>query len=464
MSKPSSSEITLAYIGGGSLNWAQVLMSDLIHDGTISGEIRLYDLDRAAAERNAVLGNRLSAAHGVSLRYTVSDSLAEALSGVDFVVISILPGSFECMANDIGLPEKEGIRQSVGDTVGPGGLVRALRAIPSMAEIADAVRTYCPKAFLCNLTNPMSVLTGTLYAVYPEIRAWGECHEVTSFRNFVAAVANAVEPGAAYSVDEVEVNVMGINHFTFVDRIRVREHDWLAPFMEFAEAHRAEGWRKTPMDRNNEQQRFFEDHSRVRFDLMSRFGLAVVSGDRHSAEFLPSGWYLDSVDSWGFGLTPVSWRQHDRAAKQEAARIAEAAAAVPPLRSPSQESLVKQIRALTRGDTLITNANLPNRGQLEGFAPGTIVETNAIFSGLGAQPIYAGRLPPALEPMVQFHANRQNALIAAALENDVQTIEGLFMTDPLVMPLGPDRAAALFRAMCVATIDDLPAPMQVHFV
>ena len=460
MSGSGHSEITLAYIGGGSLNWAQVLMADLVHDGTIAGEIRLYDLDAAAARRNAALGNRLSAAHGTPIRYTVSESLAGALTGADFVVISILPGSFDDMAKDIEIPEAEGIRQSVGDTVGPGGFIRAMRAIPAMAEIGAAIRTHCPRAYVCNLTNPMSVLTGTLHAVFPDIRAWGECHEVTKLRHIIAWLANSQEERDDTTYRDVDINVLGINHFTFVDRALVRGRDWLPEYLAFAAEHRERGWRPTPLDPNDENDRYFEDMNRVKFDLSTRFGIAAAAGDRHLAEFLPASWYLDKAEHWKFGLTPVAFRRRDRAEKQAAAGAAEASNAPPPLLPVSEEAIVAEIRALTRGETLVVNANLPNRGQLEGFSPGTIVETNAIFSGSGVRPVYAGALPPAVEALVRPHAQRQTALIDATLANDSATLEGLFVTDPLVVPLGPDLATRLFRSMCLATAHRFPETLR----
>lgn len=460
MTLAQKSEITLAYIGGGSLNWARVLMADLIHDGTIAAEVRLYDLDSAAARRNANIGNRLSEAHGVAVTYSVANSLAEALTGTDFVVISILPGTFDDMANDVDMPAREGIRQSVGDTVGPGGFVRAMRAIPAMAEIGEAIRKYAPKAFVCNLTNPMSVLTGTLYAVFPGIQAWGECHEVTKLRHLVAGLASRTE-GAEYQHSDVEINVLGINHFTFADRAFVGGRDWMGDYIEFAKQHRANGWREEPLDPANEHDRYFEDMNRVKFDLASRFGIAAAAGDRHLAEFVPGNWYLDKVDDWKFGLTPVDFRRRDRAAKQERARLAEASNELPPLREASEEALVAQIRALTRGETLLINANLPNTGQLDGFPLGTIVETNVVFSGTGIRPVYAGRLPAAVEALVKPHAERQNALVKAVLAGDLATLESLFLTDPLVSAIGPDRGVKLFRAMVAATSHCLPEALRI---
>ena len=460
MTAPTS-EIALAYIGGGSLNWAQVLMADLIHDGTVATHVRLYDLDTAAATRNANIGNRLSEAHGVPVRYTVARSLAEALTGTDFVVISILPGTFDDMANDVDLPAAEGISQSVGDTVGPGGFVRAMRAIPAMAEIGEAIRLHAPRAFVCNLTNPMSVLTGTLYAVFPEIRAWGECHEVTKLRHLVAWLANQGEETPRYRHSDVQINVLGINHFTFADSAFVGGRDWLSDYIEFAKKHRAAGWRPTPLDPNSEHDRYFEDMNRVKFDLAARLGIAAAAGDRHLAEFVPGNWYLDDVTDWKFGLTPVDFRRRERVAKQQAAKADEAGNEVPPLRPASEEALVAQIRALTRGETLVINANMPNRGQLEGFAPGTIVETNVVFSGTGIRPVYAGRLPPAVEALVKPQADRQSALVKAVLAGDRETLEALFLTDPLVAAIGPERGVRLFRRMVAATSHCLPEALRL---
>ena len=109
---------------------------------------------------------------------------------------------------------------------------------------------------------------------------------------------------------------------------------------------------------------------------------------------------------------------------------------------------------------MVVNANLPNRGQLDGFAEGTVVETNALFSEAGVQPVQAGRLPAALELVVRPHADRQTALVEATLGGDVATLEALFLSDPLTAPLGPDRAARLFRDMVRATAARLPETLR----
>lgn len=115
-------DLKIAYVGGGSRGWAWGFMTDLTNDGQLCGTVRLYDIDREAAEKNARIGRRLSEHPEAKSRwsYEVSGSLEEALAGADFVVISILPGTFDEMESDVHLPERVGVYQSVGDTVGPG--------------------------------------------------------------------------------------------------------------------------------------------------------------------------------------------------------------------------------------------------------------------------------------------------------------------------------------------------------
>ena len=135
-------DIKISYIGGGSRGWARGLMSDLASAPDISGTVALYDIDEQAAKDNAVIGNRFNYAEGVKSHwnYIATPSLDAALQGANFVIISILPGTFDEMESDVHTPEKYGIYQPVGDSVGPGGIVRALRTVPMFQVIAEAIR------------------------------------------------------------------------------------------------------------------------------------------------------------------------------------------------------------------------------------------------------------------------------------------------------------------------------------
>ena len=181
-------EIRIAYIGGGSRGWAWKFMTDLAIEPSMSGRVILYDIDGPAAEINKIIGNKITARQESvgKWEYETAVSLEEALTGADFVVISILPGTFDEMESDVHLPERLGIYQSVGDTAGPGGMIRALRTIPMLMEFAEAVKKYAPEAWVINYTNPMSLCIQALYDAFPQIKAFGCCHEVFGTQRLLA--------------------------------------------------------------------------------------------------------------------------------------------------------------------------------------------------------------------------------------------------------------------------------------
>lgn len=446
--------LVIAYIGGGSRGWAWKLMSDLALESRLSGTVRLYDIEAPAAEANARIGNALSAKPGVvgRWRYEAVHSLAAALDGADFVVASILPGSFDEMAVDVHAPEEYGIFQSVGDTTGPGGLIRALRTIPQYVEIAHAVRAHCPDAWVINYTNPMSLCVRTLYEVFPAIKALGCCHEVFGTRKLLAEVAREMLGAENAAMGDIEVNVLGINHFTWIDAASYRGWDLFPVYRTFIERHpggfeiKGEGtWKKD----------WFSSAELVKFDLFKIFGLIAAAGDRHLAEFMPP-WYLkdrETVASWKFSLTPVSWRI-ENAKELRAKSAALASGREDFVIDPSGEEGVAIMKALLGLGSFVSNCNLPNRGQIAGLPLGSVVETNALFSRDSVRPVIAGRLPPAIEGMVAAHIARQETILKAALAGEPRAALPAFLSDPL-MRLSPREAEQLFGKMVAGTRQSL---------
>jgi alpha-galactosidase len=439
-------DVQICYIGGGSRGWAWNLMSDLWLEDSLSGTVKLYDIDREAAAINEQIGNRMSGMVGArgDWRYRAADSLPEALVGADFVIISILPAAFEEMASDVHAPEQYGIYQSVGDTTGPGGLMRAIRTIPMYREIALAIQAFAPTAWVINYTNPMALCVGALFNVFPQIKAFGCCHEVFGIQRVLAlAIKEALSEEAAR--DDIRVNVLGLNHFTWVDKASFHHTDLMPLYRAFAQRYLAEGI----CDKVTFPE--FSSVNRVKFDAFLRYGVAAAAGDRHLAEFMP--WYLESRDScagWGFALTPVSWRVARRAELiEKSRRYADGSLAVPV--EPSGEEGVRQMKALLGLGDLVTNVNLPNAGQMAGMAAGTVVETNALFRKDEVRPVLAGALPAPLDLLVRRHAANQRAILKAALENDRELAFGAFVNDPLTARLSLADARQLFGEMLANT-------------
>ena len=306
--------VKIAYIGGGSRGWAWGLMSDLAKCDKMSGQVRLYDIDEPAAENNALIGNTLNALDGCISKwnYKVFPTLESALSGADFVVISILPGTFDEMESDVHAPEAYGIYQSVGDTTGPGGLVRALRTVPMFEVIAAAVRDHCPDAWVINYTNPMAVCVDTLYRVFPGIKAFGCCHEVFGTQKFLQSVLEEEAGIVSGKRQDIKTNVVGINHFTWLTSASFQNVDLFPLYRSFVEKYGKEGYQKGKDE--NWMNNSFDSSQKVKMYLFRRFCLIAAAGDRHLAEFCPGQWFLndpETVRSWGFGLTTVDWRRKD---------------------------------------------------------------------------------------------------------------------------------------------------------
>ncbi len=455
--KYDKNNLKITYIGGGSRGWAWNLMKDLAVDDEISGTVRLYDVDFEAARANEKIGNMLSDRKDVpgKWRYKAVESLKEALLGTDFVIISILPGTFDEMASDVHLPEEYGIYQSVGDTVGPGGLIRALRTIPMFVEIAENIKEYAPTAWVINYTNPMTLCTKTLYKVFPEIKAFGCCHEVFSTQKLLAEMLEEMRGISNINREEVKVNVIGINHFTWLNSAFYKGEDLFPLYREFADKYSEEGY-AIDVEADKVRNSFFNSLNKVKFDLFRRYGLMAAAGDRHLAEFCPP-WYLKTpqvAEEWGFGLTPVSWRIKDLKDKMEKSQHLLEGAEQMEIKHSGEEG-IKQIKALVGLGDFVTNVNLPNMGQIQGIPLGAVVETNAVFSHNSIRPVNAGRLTDEVYNLVIRHVINQETILASAFAKDKELAFRAFVNDPLVC-ISIKDARRLFERMLDNTAKYLP--------
>ena len=441
-------DIKIAYIGGGSRSWARGLMSDLVSADDISGKVALYDIDMQAAKDNAIVGNLFNNAEGAKSHwdYEACDTLADALTGADFVVISILPGTFDEMESDVHTPEEYGIYQSVGDTVGPGGIIRALRTIPMYEVIGKAIRDNCPDAWVINYTNPMTMCVRTLYKVFPQIKAFGCCHEVFGTQKLLAqAVADkfGIEKPER---SEIKVNVVGVNHFTWLTSAQYQNVDLFPIYAEMAKTYAETGYTKGKDDNwfNNS----FDCSHKVKFDLFNRYGVIAAAGDRHLAEFCEGKWYLESpetVKEWGFGLTTVAWRKNHLAEKLEATQQIVRGEKQVKLAKTGEDG-VNQIRALLGLHTMVTNVNVPNVGQIPNLPLGVVVETNAAFTSNSVTPCMAGPLPMGIYGLVSRVIAEQEAVVEAGLERNLEKAFTAFTNNNLVT-VNKEDARVLFNKM-----------------
>ena len=441
--------LKIAYVGGGSRGWAWGLMSDLVAADDISGEVALYDIDLEAAQHNEIIGNMFNNAEGAKSKWTYKacPTIGEALTGADFVVISILPGTFDEMHSDVHTPEKYGIYQAVGDTAGPGGIIRALRTLPMIEVIANAIKEFCPKAWVINYTNPMTVITRMLYKVFPEIKAFGCCHEVFGTQKLLVTMLEEEYGYTDVKREDIKVDVIGVNHFTWLTSARYKNLDLFDMYRKYADKYAESGYTKG-LDDNWMNSAFSCTH-KVKFDLFRRYGYLAAAGDRHLAEFCNSEWYLaygnNVRDKWGFALTTVDWRKEhlkERLQKSEDLRTGK----LPVELKETGEDGVNQIRALLGLSDMITNVNIPNRGQIPNLPMGAVVETNANFRDDSVTPVFAGNIPDSIYSLIARASNAQELIVEAAYNRDLELAFQVFANDPLVT-LSLDDARKLFNEM-----------------
>lgn len=424
--------LKIAYIGGGSRGWAWGLMSDLAAADDINGDVYLYDIDYEAALANEKIGNMYNDVEGAKSKwsYHAVKTIGEALTGADFVIISILPGTFDEMESDVHTPEKYGIYQSVGDTTGPGGIVRAMRTIPMFEEIGENIKMYAPNAWVINYTNPMTLCVKTLYRVFPEIKAFGCCHEVFGTQGLLAMVVKD-RLGEETDRSEIKVTPTGVNHFTWLTSAQYHGMDLFPIYLEFCEDH-LDGF--DHMKDNNWMNNFFASAHMVKMELFRKFGYIAAAGDRHLAEFCPGKWYLESperVRDMKFGLTPVSWRKGDLKNRLERSARLLSGEEKPKINTTGEEGVL-QIRALLGLCDLITNVNVPNVGQIPNLPLGAVVETNACFRCGELSPVFAGSIPDEILPLISKICAEQEALSSAIAQRDLSQIFNVFASDPLV--------------------------------
>jgi alpha-galactosidase len=444
--------IKIAYLGGGSKEWAHVFMNDLAFSD-LNGEIALYDIDLEAAKLNQKIGcliNKDAKTKSV-WDYKVYEDLDHCLIGADFVAISILPGTFKEMHFDVHAPEEYGIYQPVGDTTGPGGVLRSMRTVPIYMEFAEKIKANCPDAWVLNFTNPMSICLQTLYDVFPKIKAFGCCHEVFNTQNFLCEVLRE-ETGIKATREEIFTDVFGINHFTWINKAYYRDLDLLKLLDSFILTYGKEGYNERG-EVNSFRTNPFHYANLVKMDFYRRYGILGAAGDRHLVEFMNPNYYLkdkEMIDAWKFALTTVDFRILKREKRLQELKL-KSEGKLPLNVEKSNEEAIALIRSILGYETKVSNVNLPNYGQMPNIPKGAIVETNAVFSTNSVRPIIGEELNEEVNNLVLTHVNNQELLYQGIKNRDLEKIFMAFLHQPLCVNLKFEEAQTLFKTMIKGT-------------
>jgi alpha-galactosidase/6-phospho-beta-glucosidase family protein len=436
-------ETRICFIGGGSYNWMPKLLGDLALTPDLDGTVVLHDINPGALNDIERYGQRVFERTGSRFRIETSTDLDQSLDGADFVVVTITTGGLDTMALDLDIPERYGIFQSVGDTVGPGGLSRALRNVPVMVGLAQAMERRCPDAWMLNLTNPLTVLTRAV-TMTTRIKAMGLCHELFGVRGALMRMFGG-------SVSDFEMRVAGVNHLIWILEMTIRARDGLQMVRDFV----AEG-RSVPLPpARGDWHEPFVDRWKLKLKLFDVYGALPAAGDRHLAEFFPYFLIEETGQGADFGvqLTRIPHRREQVASARNAVHAAIAAPDLPVV-TRSQEATADIVSAVVNGRSVRTIVNLPNTGQIDNLPRGAVVETLAEITSAGAQPLVVGALPYGVLSTLEPHVVNQELIVRAALEGDRQLALQAMVNDPLVHDLG--KAEAILDELLAAHADYLP--------
>jgi galacturan 1,4-alpha-galacturonidase len=434
----------IAVVGGGSYQWGTKIIQDVALNEDLRGSIlTLHDIDPEALDDLYRWGEKMVDLAGADLALEKTHDLDEALSGADFVVLCISTGGLDAMAYDIEIPARYGVVQTVGDTVGPGGLFRALRNIPVVVDIALRMEERCPGAVMLNLTNPMTTLTRAMSKT-TQVRCIGLCHELFSTLAMLSGMFEVSE-------EALDVQVAGVNHFIWITRVAVRGKDVTQEAFRRISDGEA---REIALQSAGDDPDPFINTWGFRTELCRIYGHLPAAGDRHLCEFLP-GYLADESERERLDLrvTTIDVRREKLAESREyVRRMIDGEEPIDLERS--REEISDIISAMVTGKNSVNIVNLPNDGQIRNLPIAAVVETYGAISGLGASGVAFGELPPPIAALVHPHVLNQEMIVEAGLTGDKDLAFRAFLNDPLV-PHHPE-SRNMFEEMFEAQSQHLP--------
>ena len=450
----------IVVIGGGSYQWVPKLLVDVANTPSlVDAEIVLHDIDPAPLPRMAEWVQRIAELRAIPLTVRTTTDRRDALTDADHVVVTISTGGFASMRHDLEIPRRYGIAQSVGDTVGPGGIARSLRNIPVFLDIARDMTDRCPDAWMLNITNPMTTICRAMTRE-TAIRTVGLCHEVTILQFFLVLLLDA-------DFRDIHLEVTGVNHLPVVTSCRIGDRDGFAMLRELlADPERAReplaidlpegiGLRK-PSPGEHWTRGDLIAGNQLKFELFRHFGALLAAGDRHLAEFFP-GFLTEESDwggRWGVHLTTIEERERHEGGHR--AELDEMLAAPEVSRLPSGELVAATIDSLVTGRPRSMPLNLPNAGQCPDLPADVVVESICTVDADGIRGRDRAGRAPVLAEQLRRVAVAQELTVQAAVTGRRDDVLAAMLADPLAGRMDFDALGRMTDELLDATRTWLP--------
>lgn len=424
--------IKITFMGAGSTIFARNVLGDCMCTPALcQAEIALYDIDQTRLEESnlilTAINKNVNEGRAVIKTYLGVENRKDALRGADFVVNAIQVGGYDpCTITDFEIPKKYGLKQTIADTLGIGGIMRALRTIPVMAEFAKDMEEVCPDTLFMNYTNPMAMLTGYMQR-YTKICTIGLCHSVQ-----VCSEKLLKELGMEDKLEGRTETIAGINHMGWLLELKDKEGNDLYPEI-----------RRLAAEKNANE----KHDDMVRYEYIKNFGYYCTESSEHNAEYNPlfiKSKYPEMIEKYNIPLDEYPRRCIKQIAEwEEEKNKILADGKITHERSKEYASYIME--AVVTDTPYKIGGNVLNTGLIDNLPADACVEVPCLVDGTGIHPCHVGRLPVQLAAMNVTNINPQLLTIEAAVTKDRNYIYQAAM-------LEPHTAAELniedIRAMC----------------
>jgi alpha-galactosidase len=413
---------TIVISGAGGWVFPVELARDILSfPALIASRLVLYDIDPPAAERTRGFVQRMVDDAGLPTRIEVASELRSALTGADVVITVFQVGGVEAYAHDVLIPREYGIDQTVGDTLGPGGIFRGLRTVEALREVAEAMLEICPDAWLLNYANPMSINIWATERL--GVNVVGLCHSVQGTSELLAR-----ELDVPY--DEVTFDCAGVNHTAWFTTFRRGEEDLIPRIREVMRARHVD--RSIPLlDRSDDP---YESIERVRSELMMLTGYFHTESSHHASEYWAwfrktpeiTAAYLDR--HWDYleicRSADASYTNEDVVAEARERGLVHGGEFAAPI-----------VDSLATGTPRVVYGNVRNTGLIDNLPADACVEVACLADGNGVRPMRYGTLPAGCAALNQVQITVQRLVVEAATTGDRDLVHAAVALDPLTSAL-----------------------------
>ncbi len=411
----------IAFIGAGSTVFMKNIVGDVLQRPALAGaHVTLMDLDTKRLEESEIVANKLAATLGVPAEVTTTTDQRAALDGADFVVVAFQIGGYEpCTVTDFEVPKKYGLRHTIADTLGVGGIMRGLRTVPHLWKLCEDILAVCPDAIMLQYVNPMAINTWAIAEKYPAIHQVGLCHSVQG-------TAGELAKDLDLPLEKIRYRAAGINHMAFYLNFEEIMDDgtYRDLYPDLLRAYR-EG--RAPKPGWNPR-----CPNKVRYEMLTRLGYFVTESSEHFAEYTP--WFIkrdrpELIEKFGVPLDEYPKRcisQIERWKSQaEDYRRAERIEV-----TESREYASSIMNSVWTGEPSVIYGNVRNEGHITSLPNGCAVEVPCLVDRNGIQPTYIGALPPQLTALIRTNINVQELTVAALINESREHIYHAAMMDP----------------------------------